>query len=74
MLEARRPLKSRNTRWAKALASWLVRKRVSPNAISVLGMVFATGGGAALVLYGLYAPGCACLLLAGVAGAQLRLV
>jgi phosphatidylglycerophosphate synthase len=74
MLEARRPLRSRNTRWAKALASWLVQKRVSPNAISVWGMVFASVGSAALVLYGLYTPGSAWLLLGGVAGAQLRLL
>jgi phosphatidylglycerophosphate synthase len=74
MPAARRPLKSRDTRWAKALAGWLVRKRVSPNAISVWGMVFATIGGGALLAAGLRAPGYALLLLVGIAGVQLRLL
>ena len=74
MPEARRPLKSRDTRWARALAGWLVGRRVSPNAISIWGMVFATTGGGALFAYG--RPGCGwpLLLIVGVAGAQLRLL
>jgi len=35
----RRPLASRNTRWANALAAALARGGVSPNAISVAGLV-----------------------------------
>lgn len=49
---SRRPLKSRDTRWAKVLSSWLAQRRVTPNAISVAGMVFATAGGAGFVLAG----------------------
>src|SRR3954464_4690004 len=37
----RRPLKSRNTRWASAIAGGLVRAGIRPNAISVAGSVFA---------------------------------
>lgn len=70
---SRRPLKSRDTRWAKVLSSWLARRRVTPNAISVAGMVFATAGGAGFVLAGGTIPWAAGLGL-GVAGAQLRLV
>jgi phosphatidylglycerophosphate synthase len=74
MPEARRPLKSRDTAWARALASALVRRKVSPNAISVAGMVFATVGGLAFA-----AVSCGCLplpllLLVGAAGVQLRLL
>ena len=45
----RRPLKTRERGWAKALASLLVRWRVRPNAISVFSIVFALGAGAALI-------------------------
>ena len=74
MTESRRPLKSRDTAWAKALAGALVRMKASPNAISVAGMVVATIGGA-----GLLTLHCGCLppviaLLLGVAGIQLRLL
>ena len=37
----RRPLKTRERRWAKALASLLVRLRVRPNTISVASVLFA---------------------------------
>jgi phosphatidylglycerophosphate synthase len=40
----RRPLTSRSTPWAKALASALVRAHVTPNAISVISIVFAAVG------------------------------
>ena len=43
----RRPLKTRERGWAKALASLLVRWRVRPNVISVLSVVFALGAGIA---------------------------
>ena len=48
----RRPLASRDTRWARALSVWLVRRRVSPNGISVAGMAFATLGAAGYLLSG----------------------
>ncbi|HEY5810926.1 MAG TPA: CDP-alcohol phosphatidyltransferase family protein [Povalibacter sp.] len=40
----RRPLTSRSTAWAKFLASALVRAGLSPNAISVISILFALGG------------------------------
>lgn len=39
----RRELKSRNTGWARLLARWLIASSLSPNAISVLSIVFAAG-------------------------------
>lgn len=44
----RRPLTSRSTGWARFLANTLVRARVSPNAISVVSVVFAAAAVAAL--------------------------
>ena len=46
----RRPIKSRESNWAKAIAAWLARRGVSANQISISGMAFAIGAGAALVL------------------------
>ena len=67
--EARRPLASRSTRWAAALASAAVRAGFTADAISILSLVFAAAGSAALLW--LPAPwnlaGCA-------AGIQLRLL
>jgi len=37
----RRPLKSRETKWANALASFFVRLRIRPNLISLFSIVFA---------------------------------
>lgn len=45
----RRPLTSRSTGWARFLTSVLIRLRVSPNAISVVSVVFAAIGAALLV-------------------------
>lgn len=74
MTDGRRPLKTRDSRWAQNLAAALARRRITPNAISVAGMVFATIGGLALLTLQ-----CGCLpqsaaLLIGVAGIQLRLL
>jgi phosphatidylglycerophosphate synthase len=76
MNESRRPLKTRDAVWAKALAQWLARRRVSPNAISVTGAIIALLGGTAF-----YFAGCSCsgtwrrlLLFAGAAAVQLRLL
>ena len=41
----RRPLKSRDTKWANAIAGRLARAGVRPNVISVAGTVFAAGAG-----------------------------
>ena len=45
----RRPLKSRNVPVFQALASWLGRRGVTPNAISVASMAFALGAGASVL-------------------------
>lgn len=44
----RRPIKSRDTKLARRFASWLVRRRVSPDAISLAGMVAGLAAGGAL--------------------------
>lgn len=44
----RRPLKTRSAPWAQALASSLVRLRISPNAISIAGIGVALLGGSIL--------------------------
>jgi phosphatidylglycerophosphate synthase len=72
---ARRPLKSRDTGWAKALAGLLLRWRVSPNAISIASVFFAAGAGAALYFSAQSSPAGRALLLAlAAAGIQLRLL
>lgn len=45
---ARRPIASRETWWAQALAGWLAHRGVSANAISVAGMVCGIAAGVAL--------------------------
>ena len=49
---SRRVLKSRDTRWAHALAGWLARSGVTPNAISVLSVMFAAGAMACFLVAG----------------------
>jgi phosphatidylglycerophosphate synthase len=72
---ARRPLKSRQTGWATALAGLLLSWRVSPNAISVASVFFAAGVGGALYVSGQAGPRQRMLLLALAAvGIQLRLL
>jgi phosphatidylglycerophosphate synthase len=71
---ARRPLKSRTTGWARALSGVLIAMKLSPNMISVVGIVFAGIGAAALVLMAQgYLPPMLGLLM-GAAGVQLRLL
>jgi phosphatidylglycerophosphate synthase len=67
--EARRPLASRSTRWAAALSSASVRAGLTADGISILSLVFAMAGSAALLW--LPAPW---NLLACAAGIQLRLL
>lgn len=43
----RRPIQSRNTKWAESVTGTLVRLGVSPNAISVIGMASAIAAGLA---------------------------
>ncbi len=66
--ETRRPLTSRSTGWAKAIASTLARSSVTPNQISVVSIVFAIAGAWLLVEW----PTTAGLVLAAVC-VQLRL-
>ena len=68
-LDARRPLKSRSTVWAARILQAAVRAGLSADSISMLSLVFATAGSAALLW-------CRwpCGLLACAVGVQLRLL
>ena len=71
----RRPLTSRNTKWAAVTARWLVKKRVQPNRISVLSLVFASFAGMAFVSAGCISGRLrGVLFLAAAANIQLRLL
>jgi phosphatidylglycerophosphate synthase len=48
----RRPLASRNTRWAGAIARWLAARAITPNQISQASMAAAALAGGAFVLAG----------------------
>jgi phosphatidylglycerophosphate synthase len=67
--EARRPLASRSTRWAGSLSRAAVRAGFTADGISILSLLFAAGGAAALLT--LRQPW---NLLACAAGIQLRLL
>ncbi len=72
----RRPLKSRDTKWAGAIAGRLARAGVRPNAISVAGTVFAALAGICLWLAGETVRDWrwSALLLLAVCGMQARLL
>ena len=72
----RRPLKSRETGWARAIASRLAAAGVRPNAISVAGTVFAGLSGLCFWLAGRggYDGRWSMLLLLASCGMQLRLL
>jgi phosphatidylglycerophosphate synthase len=72
----RRPLKSRDTKWAAAIARWLARAGVRPNIISVAGAAFAALAGGCLGLAGKTTPDWhwTVLLVLAVCGMQLRLL
>jgi len=72
----RRPLKSRDRAWAKALASALVRLRIRPNVISLFSIVFAGVACAGFLLSGqtLEAKQRLLWLVVAAAGIQLRLL
>src|SRR4051794_29925701 len=71
----RRPLQSRQSRWAMAMASWLTRRRVRPNTISLASVVCAALAGGCLAASGSEGPLPRVLLLALAAVMiQLRLV
>src|ERR1700741_773744 len=66
----RRPLKSRETGWAGALARLLLKTPLTPNAVSIAGIGFAAAGAACLVL----APQHPMVWLAAAVFIQLRLL
>jgi phosphatidylglycerophosphate synthase len=66
----RRPLKSRQTGWASALARLLLRTPLTPNSVSMTGIGFAAAGAACLVL----APQHSWLWLGAAGFIQLRLL
>jgi phosphatidylglycerophosphate synthase len=71
----RRPLKSRDTAWARALARALAARRVAPNHISIASLGFAVLGALAM-LAAPFAPagGRTLLYLTAAAAVQLRLL
>src|ERR1051325_6425058 len=70
---ARRPLKSRDTRWASAIARWLARAGIRPNAISVAGAIFAGGAGVCFYLAGKTNLGWRWSVLLGLAAVAMQL-
>jgi phosphatidylglycerophosphate synthase len=72
---ARRPLKTRETRWARTLATWLARHRVPPNLISLASLGFAALGALAMLAAPGAGPGLrAALFILAAACVQLRLL
>jgi phosphatidylglycerophosphate synthase len=67
----RRPIATRNRKWAQTTTAWLASRNVSPNAISVAGMCACIIGGIALGTTSLV--NYRILWLIAAAGAQLRL-
>ncbi|KGJ06834.1 Phosphatidylglycerophosphate synthase [Paracoccus halophilus] len=71
----RRPIASRNTKWAAHVTDRLVQLRVAPNHISVASLIAALLSGAAFALSPATGPGWgAALLVLGAALCQLRLL
>lgn len=66
----RRPIAARNTGAARRITTWLVQRNLTPNAISMLSMVFALIGGLAFAYGGHMVAG---LVLAAL-GCQMRLL
>jgi phosphatidylglycerophosphate synthase len=67
----RRPIATRNRKWAQAATAWLAARNVSPNAISIAGMCACIVAGVALGLTSISDYRILWLIAAG--GAQLRL-
>ncbi|MGB7747868.1 MAG: CDP-alcohol phosphatidyltransferase family protein [Verrucomicrobiia bacterium] len=72
----RRPLKSRDTKWASTIASWLAHAGIRPNVISVAGTVFAALAGVCFWFAGHSTQNWhwSVLLILAVCGMQLRLL
>ena len=74
-LSARRPIKTRDARWVQALARRLAQSSVTPNQISVLGLVLAGLAGLALAAQGRFSTTVTVWsLMAAVVGIQGRLL
>jgi phosphatidylglycerophosphate synthase len=72
---SRRPLKSRERRWARSLAAWFASRGASPNAISLASVVFAGLAGLSLWFsLGDHGETRGILLVAAAAFIQLRLL
>ena len=72
---SRRPLKTRGRAWARGLAAWLARRRIQPNAISLLSLVPAAAAGLCFLVLPHAAPPLQVVLLVVAAGSiQLRLL
>ena len=72
---SRRPLASRDTKWAKSIAHWLIKSGLSPNQISVLSFVCAFMSGASLIGAGMTVQTTQALLfLAAAVCIQMRLL
>jgi phosphatidylglycerophosphate synthase len=67
----RRPIATRNRKWAQAATAWLATRNVSPNAISIAGMCACIVAGVALGVTSI--ADYRILWLIGALGAQLRL-
>src|SRR5213080_4842761 len=67
----RRPIATRNRKWAQAATAWLASRNVSPNAISIAGMCACIVGGIAVALTSI--SDYRILWLVAALGAQLRL-
>ena len=67
----RRPIATRNRKWAQAATAWLAARHVSPNAISIAGMCACIVAGIALGATSI--ADCRILWIIAALGAQLRL-
>jgi phosphatidylglycerophosphate synthase len=67
----RRPIATRNRKWAQAATAWLAARHVSPNAISIVGMCACVVAGIALGVTSV--AGYRILWVIAALGAQLRL-
>lgn len=73
---ARRPIKARNSRWANAAASYLARRGVTPNSISIASVAFAMLAATAFLALRFISSNVAQALLfvVAIAGIQGRLI
>jgi phosphatidylglycerophosphate synthase len=67
----RRPIATRNRKWAQAATAWLAARHVSPNTISIAGMCACIAAGIALGVTSI--ADCRILWIIAALGAQLRL-